>query len=58
MISRTARTKAAFNKQALLTCRLYLYLRKKAVKCYIWSRALYGVNFGHFEKWVRNTWRV
>jgi hypothetical protein len=33
--SRTAMTKAAFNKK------MDLNLRKKLVKCYIWSIALY-----------------
>jgi hypothetical protein len=36
--SRTVTTKAAFNnKQALLNSTLELILRKKLVKCYIWS---------------------
>jgi hypothetical protein len=35
--------KAAFNKKrALFTNTLDLKLRKKLVKCYIWSIALYG----------------
>jgi hypothetical protein len=35
--------KAAFNKKrTLFTSTLDLELRKKLVKCYIWSRALYG----------------
>jgi len=35
--------KAAFNKtRSLLTSTLYLELRKKLVKCYIWNIALYG----------------
>jgi hypothetical protein len=33
--------KAAFNKKTLFTSKLYLELRKKLVKCYIWSIALY-----------------
>jgi len=34
---------AAFNKKrALCTNTLHLKLRKKLVKCYIWSKALYG----------------
>jgi hypothetical protein len=41
---RIAMAKAAFNKKkALFTSTLYLELRKKLVKCYIWSIALYGV---------------
>jgi len=40
---RTAMAKAAFNKKrALFTSTLGLELRKKFVKCYIWSIALYG----------------
>jgi hypothetical protein len=36
--------KAAFNKKrTLFTSTLDLKLRKKLVKCYIWSIALYGV---------------
>jgi hypothetical protein len=35
--------KAAFNKKRVLfTSTLDLKLRKKLVKCYIWSMALYG----------------
>ena len=34
--------KAAFNKKTLFTSTLDLNLRKKLVKCYIWSMALYG----------------
>ena len=40
---RTAIAKAAFHKKrALFTGTLDLELRKKLVKCYIWSIALYG----------------
>jgi len=36
-------SKAAFNKKkTLFTSKLDLHLRKKLVKCYIWSMALYG----------------
>ena len=34
--------KAAFNKKTLFTSTLDLNLRKKLVKCYMWSMALYG----------------
>jgi hypothetical protein len=35
--------KAAFNKKkTLFTSKMELNLRKKLVKCYIWSMALYG----------------
>jgi len=40
---RIAMAKTAFNKKrALFTSTLDLELRKKLVKCYIWSIALYG----------------
>jgi hypothetical protein len=39
---RIAMAKAAFNKRALFTGTLDLELRKKLVKCYIWSRVLCG----------------
>ena len=43
--------KAAFNeKRTLLTSTLNLELRKKLVKCYIWSIALYGA-----ETWTLRT---
>ena len=41
--SRIAMAKAAFNKKKnLFTSKLDLILRKKLVKCYVWSMALYG----------------
>jgi hypothetical protein len=41
--SRIVMAKAAFNKKrALFTSTLDLKLRKKLVKCYIWSITLYG----------------
>jgi hypothetical protein len=40
---RISMAKAAFNKnRALFTSTLDLEMRKKLVKCYIWSLALYG----------------
>jgi len=45
---RIAMAKAAFNKKrALFTSTMDLELRKKLVKCYIWSMALYGA-----ETWM------
>jgi hypothetical protein len=45
--SRIAMAKAAFNKKrALFTTKMDLELRKKLVKCYIWSVALYGAETG------------
>jgi len=44
---RLAMAKAAFNKKrALFTSTLDLELRKKLVKCYIWSIALCGAETG------------
>jgi hypothetical protein len=51
---KTVMAKAAFNKKKnLFTSKLDLNLRKKLVRCYIWSMALYGA-----ETWIRNTWKV
>jgi hypothetical protein len=45
---RIVMAKAAFNKKkTLFTRKLDLNLRKKLVKCYIWSIVLYGA-----EKWT------
>ena len=45
----TAMAKAAFSKKrALFTSTLDLELRKKLVKCYIWSRALLVLKLGCF----------
>ena len=44
--SRIAMTKAAFNrKKNLFTRKLAIYMRKKLVKCYVWSMALYGAEY-------------
>jgi hypothetical protein len=49
--SRISMVKAAFNKKrALFTSKMDLELRKKLVKCYIWSIALYGA-----ETWTLRT---
>jgi len=37
-----AKAKAAFNKKNLFTSKLDLNLRKRLVRCYVWSIALYG----------------
>jgi hypothetical protein len=48
MKSRTAMVKAAFSKKkSLFDIKLHLNLRKELLKCYIWSRALNGV-----ENWT------
>jgi hypothetical protein len=51
--------KAAFNrKKYLLTGKLDLNVRNKLVKFCSWSIALYSAEIGHFEKCIRNTWKV
>jgi hypothetical protein len=49
--------KDAFNKKrALSTSKMDLGLRKKLVKCYVWSIDIYMVlKLGHFVQWIRNT---
>jgi hypothetical protein len=43
--------KAAFSKnKTLFTSKLDLNLRKKPVKCYIWSTALYGAETSTLQK--------
>jgi len=47
IICRIATAKAAFDKKrATLTSTLDLELRKKLVKCYIWSTPLHGAETG------------
>jgi len=48
--SRIAMAKAAFSKKTPFTSKLDLILRKKLIKCYIWSMALYGA-----ETWTLRT---
>ena len=48
--SRIAMEKAALNKKkTLFTSKLDLNLRKKLVKCYTWSKALYGAETWTFR---------
>jgi len=63
---RIAMAKTAFNKKrALFTSTLDLELRKKLVKCYVWSIALYGaetwtlraVDQKHLESFEMWCWR-
>ena len=57
--SRIAVAKAVFSKKrTLFTSKLDLNLRKKLIKCYIWSMAFYGAETGHFGQQMRNTWKV
>ena len=51
--------KAAFNKKKdLFTSTMDLNLRKKLVKCYIGSMALYGAKTWMLQQQIRNTWKV
>jgi hypothetical protein len=55
--SRIAMAKAAFNKNmALFTGKLDLELRKKLVKCYIWSIALYGAEMWCWRRVEKISW--
>ena len=68
--SRIAMAKATFKKKkTLYTSKLDFNLRKKLVKCYIWSMVLYGaetwalrfymvLKLGRFVQQIRNTWKV
>jgi hypothetical protein len=56
--SRIAMAKAAFNKQTICISRLKLHIRKKPVKCYIWSVALCGAEtwtFGNVDQKCRES---
>jgi hypothetical protein len=63
--SRIPMAKAVFNKKALFTSKMYLELRKKLVKCYIWSIALYdaetwklrAVDQKHLQSFEMWCWR-
>jgi hypothetical protein len=63
--SRIAMAKAAFNKKIIFTSKLHLNLRKKLVKGYIWTIALYGaenwtlrkVDQKHLESFEMWYWR-
>jgi len=55
--SRIAMAKAALSKKKnLFTSKLDLNLRKKLIKCYIWSMALYGAETWTLRAADRNTW--
>ena len=57
--SRISMAKAAFNKKkTLFASKLDLNLRKKLLKCYIWSMNLYGAEIERFGQQIRNTWKV
>ena len=56
--SRIAMAKAEFNKDSLFTSKLNCNLRKKHVKCYIWSIALCGAGTGHCGKCIRYTRKI
>jgi hypothetical protein len=51
--------KVAFNKKrSLFTSTLDLELRKKLVKCYIWSKLYMVLKLGHFGQYIRNICKV
>jgi hypothetical protein len=49
--------KAGFNKKKTF-CNFDLHIRKKLVKCYIWSIALFGTATWTLWKVDRNTWKI
>jgi hypothetical protein len=52
-------SKAAFNKKRTrFTSTMYLELRKKLVKCYIWSIALYSAETWTLRAVDQKTWKV
>jgi hypothetical protein len=54
--SKVTITKAAFNKKrALIITKMDLELRKKLVKCYIWSIVFTVMKLERFGQWIRNT---
>jgi len=49
--------KDEFNeKRAIFTSTLDLKLRKKLIKCYIWSIVNMVLKLGRFGQYIRNTW--
>ena len=58
--SRIAMAKAAFNKKKNLffTSKLDLNLRKKLVKCYVWSWLCMVLKLGRCDQQIRNAWKV
>jgi len=55
IISRFAMAKTAFNKKTIFTSKLDLNLRKKIVKCYIWSIASYDSETWTLREVIGNT---
>jgi len=57
--SRIVMAEAAFSKKkSLFTSKLDLNLRKKLVKCYLWSIVFMVLKLGPFGQQIRNTWKV
>ena len=49
----------AFNRKiSLLTCKLNIEIRKKLVRCYVWSIFYMAQRPGHYENWSGNIWRA
>jgi hypothetical protein len=46
------------SRRRLFASKLHLNLRKKLVRCYIWSIALYGAETWTIQKEIRNTWNM
>jgi hypothetical protein len=57
-ITDSTRYKSSIQQKRLFNMQIGLQIRKKLVKCYIWSIDSYGAKFGRFEEQVRNTLKV
>jgi len=51
-MAKTTINKTTFHRE------IYSNLKKKLVKCCIWSIAFVVVKTGHCGKYIRNTWKV
>jgi len=45
------------NNKCLFTSKLDINLRKRTVKCYFWSAAVYGAETWTLRAMIRNTWK-
>ena len=56
---RIVMTKEAFNREiSLLASKPTIELRKKLVRCYVWSNTLYGSETWTLENWRGSSWRT
>jgi len=56
---RIAIAKEEFNRKiSVLTSKLNIELKKKLVRCYVWSIALYGSETSALRDWSGSIWRA